>query len=439
MAVTQIWKVDTRLDHVLKYTTNEDKTDGKNYKELHNVLDYATSDYKTEEQLYVSGINCSPETAYEEMIITKKEFHKEDGILAFHAFQSFAENEVDAKTCHEIGIKLAEEMWGDRFEVVVSTHLNTNHLHNHFVINSVSFKDGKRYYDKRSTYAELRNISDNLCKEYGLSVIKEKERKKYKVNYQNYQKKNMEYDNYYSSTKKDIDRAIAMAYSYSDFENLLKAMNYDVKYRYDKLTIRRNPYRKNIRVHNYGEDYTKEKIIERIKIEKAPRIPFLNEYNNNKYYRNYDYRKEKPKGIYALYLHYCYLLNVIPQKKPYKKLPASIREDSRKLDKISDEAKLLVSENLLTDEQFFSFKNNKLIELNDLLEEREKIYYEISASNSKEEYTIKLADIKNKVKEVRRVIKLCEGIEERIPKIERNVEKFIIDERKEMFKDEYIK
>jgi len=123
MAVTEIWKVDNRLDHVLKYTTAEDKTDGSNYKDLHYVLDYIEADYKTEKQLYVTGINCLPETAYKEMLMTKQHYHKTGGILAFHAFQSFAP-EVTPQICHEIGVKLAEEMCGDRFEVVVSTHLN---------------------------------------------------------------------------------------------------------------------------------------------------------------------------------------------------------------------------------------------------------------------------------------------------------------------------
>ena len=439
IAVTEIWKVENRLDHVLKYTTDGEKTDSINYKELHNVIGYTTDDYKTEKQLCVSGINCMPEIAYKEMIITKKQFHKEGGILAFHAFQSFKPGEVTPELCHEIGLKLAEEMWGDRFQVVVSTHMDKHHLHNHFVINSVSFIDGLRYYDKRDTYAELRRLSDNLCREYGLSVIEEKTDKIFKINYSNYQVKNLEKDNYYVTTKKDIDRAIGMAFSYADFENLLKAMNYEVKHRYKVLTIRREPYKKNIRVPNYGDDYTDERIIERIKIEKAPRIPFLNEFSNNKYYRQYDYRKEKPKGIYALYLHYCYLLNVIPKTKPYKKIPAAIREDSRKLDQISDETKLLVSENLVTDEQFFLFKENKITELNDLLEERERIYYESSKPNNKEDFTSRLDEIKIKVKEIRRVIKLCDSIEERIPKIEKNTEDYIKDERKERFKDEYIK
>jgi len=116
-----------------------------------------------------------------------------------------------------------------------------------------------------------------------------------------------------------------MANSYIDFERLLNAMGYEVKYRYNVLTIRRDPYKKSIRVKNYGEDYTTERITERIKVESISRVPFLNEFSNNKYYRDYNYKYEKPKGIYALYLHYCYLLNVFPKKNPYKRLPPSIK------------------------------------------------------------------------------------------------------------------
>ena len=142
MATTGIWKISERLDNVIKYTTDVEKTvngaySNNNYYNLHNVIEYAEADYKTEKQFYVSGLNCSPETALEEMIITKKQFNKTNGILGFHAFQSFKEGEVTPEQAHAIGVKLAEEMWGDRFEVVVSTHLNTNHYHNHFVINSV--------------------------------------------------------------------------------------------------------------------------------------------------------------------------------------------------------------------------------------------------------------------------------------------------------------
>ena len=193
MATTGIWKIDKRLDNVLVYTTNVEKTKNEEYNKefycnLHNVIDYIEDDYKTEKQLYVTGINCEPTTALEEMTITKERFHKTNGILGFHAFQSFKEGEVTPELAHKIGVQLAEEMWGDRFEVVVSTHLNTKHYHNHFVLNSVSFVDGKRYYDKRDTYAELRRISDSLCEEYGLSVIQEKPCRNSKINFANYQK-----------------------------------------------------------------------------------------------------------------------------------------------------------------------------------------------------------------------------------------------------------
>ena len=244
MATTGIWKIEKRLDNVLDYTTNVEKTKhnenyNNNYYDLHNVIEYVESDYKTEEQLLVSGINCSPKTALEEMSITKEQYGKTDGILGFHAFQSFAEGEVTPEQCHAIGVRLAEEMWGDRFEVVVSTHINTNHYHNHFVINSVSFKDGKRYYDKRETYAELRRLSDSLCEEYGLSVIQEKPCRNSKINFANYQKDLNNKVNYYSIAKEDLDRAIGMATSYYDFEDLMKAMDYELIYRANKLSIKR--------------------------------------------------------------------------------------------------------------------------------------------------------------------------------------------------------
>ena len=249
MATTGIWKIEKRLDNVLDYTTNVEKTKhnenyNNNYYDLHNVIEYVESDYKTEEQLLVSGINCSPKTALEEMSITKEQYGKTDGILGFHAFQSFAEGEVTPEQCHAIGVRLAEEMWGDRFEVVVSTHINTNHYHNHFVINSVSFKDGKRYYDKRETYAELRRLSDSLCEEYGLSVIQEKPCRNSKINFANYQKDLNNKVNYYSIAKEDLDRAIGMATSYYDFEDLMKAMDYELIYRANKLSIKRSPYKK---------------------------------------------------------------------------------------------------------------------------------------------------------------------------------------------------
>lgn len=449
MATTGIWKIGKRLDNVIVYTTNVEKTKNseygkESYYDLHNVIDYVEADYKTEKQFYVSGINCNSETALEEMLITKKRFNKTSGILGFHAFQSFKEGEVTPELAHEIGIKLAEEMWGDRFEVVVSTHLNTKHYHNHFVINSVSFVDGKRYYDKRETYAELRKISDSICEEYGLSKLQEKSCKRSKINYANYQKGNYERNNYYTKAKEDLDRAIAQAYDYKDFCNLMKAMDYDVMIRYDKISIRRKGYKKNIRIERYfGEDYSIDRINVRIETTHAIRIPFIEVFGNVKYeVDKKEYTKPKHKGFYGLYLHYCYLLKVFPVKNPRQRLSAEIRADINKMDKISEEARLLVSNDLKTNEQFFSFKEEKEKRLKELLDKRYELWYKHKKVNSEEERQIiskQIDEINKELNPTRKEVVLCDDIITRSKEIEEKLSQEEREQGKEVKKDEHIR
>ena len=140
MAVTKIWQVRGWIGDVLSYVKNPQKTDMA----LQNVLDYAANESKTEQGLFVSGLNCDAETAAMQFPLVKKQFGKTGGIIAYHAYQSFEQGELSAEQAHEIGMEFAKEVWGKRFQVVVATHLNSNCLHNHFVVNSVSFVDGKR-------------------------------------------------------------------------------------------------------------------------------------------------------------------------------------------------------------------------------------------------------------------------------------------------------
>ena len=224
MATTKIWKVVKRLDHVMEYATDEIKTKNIEFRvekgnylvlvnDLKDVLDYATNSDKTEKQYYTTGINCEVNSAYEEMMDTKMYFQNEGGILGFHAYQSFKEN-ISPEEAHQIGIQSAKEMWGDRFQVVVTTHLNTDHIHNHFVIT-----------------ARFRHISDEICKEHGLSVLPEKPCKKSKINFDNYYKKSLHNDNYSKIAKREIDLAIRQAYSYDDFIYLMKKLDYEVMVR----------------------------------------------------------------------------------------------------------------------------------------------------------------------------------------------------------------
>lgn len=197
MATTSIWSVKGWLGKVVIYVENPEKTKNPVYAEqkeiteeesqgLSDVIAYAVKEEKTrlkkrgkeiaEEvivmQQYVSGVNCAPATARGEMMAVKKRYGKDEGIMAFHGYQSFAPGECTPAMAHEIGVKLAEALWGDRFQVLVATHLDKeNHLHNHFVVNSVSFLDGKRYHRTKQDYRRMRRESDRLCKEYALSVI----------------------------------------------------------------------------------------------------------------------------------------------------------------------------------------------------------------------------------------------------------------------------
>ena len=118
------------------------------YPELQDLWDasrYVQRPAATADGHYVTAINCLKETALEQMILTKRQYGKTDGYIAFHGYQSFKPGEVTAQECHDIGVALAKEMWGDRFQILVTTHLDKDHLHNHYLFNSVSFRDGRKY------------------------------------------------------------------------------------------------------------------------------------------------------------------------------------------------------------------------------------------------------------------------------------------------------
>lgn len=450
IATTGIWKIDKRLDHVIDYITDPEKTINEDYirdvyNELHSTDEYLNVDIKNEKKYYVSGINCCEENAYEEMMLTKKSYNKTKGILGFHSFQSFKENEVTPELSHKIGVRLAEEMWGDRFEVVVSTHVNTNHIHNHFVINSVSFKDGNKYYDNRINYARLRRLSDELCEEYGLSILKEKPCKRSKINYANYYLKYTSNDNYYTTAKDDVDRAIGQAYSYKDFENLMKAMDYKIIYRGNNiLSIRRTPYNKNIRLErNFGKDYSINRIKERIEETQHTRIPFMEEYGIKKNNRNLlPKKRNKNHGIYGLYLYYCYLLKVFPKQYPRQRLSANIRADIKKMESISNQTKLLVSNKITTYEQFFSYFKKVDEKLNLLVDKRSKLcikYNKTLNLTEKDELQNEIKSTYEEIKKIRKKVKICEEIDNSLSKIKKNIDDFEKENSKEVQKDELIK
>ncbi len=173
MATTGFWPVRGKLKKVLDYADNPDKTTAKEYldEDLYQALRYTENDNKTDERKYVSGVNCSAAFAYEEMMAVKQKYGERGKVVAYHGYQSFKADELTPEQCHAIGIETAKRMWGKDYQVLVTTHLNTDNLHNHFVVNSISFKDGKKFRNQISQHYDLREISDAICKEHGLSVL----------------------------------------------------------------------------------------------------------------------------------------------------------------------------------------------------------------------------------------------------------------------------
>ena len=456
MAITKIKPIKVRLDHVIDYASNEDKTANKfygtvKYQDLHNVIEYVEADYKTEKKLYVSGINCNAENAYEQMRITKQIYNKEDGILAFHLIQSFDEDEnVTPELAHKIGIELCNELFADRFECIVSTHLNTSHYHNHIIINSVSFRDGKKYYNNNKTYSAIRTTSDNLCKEYKLKVLSKNIGKNGLINYDNYYKQYSSENNYKNITKRDIDFAIGQAFSFEDFKSIMKKLDYEIIFRSGKISVRHKNYKRNIRIERaFGEDYSIKNIKKRIIEEEATRIPFIEAYKlkgTSKSFKGvYKNNKKKSKGFIALYYHYCYLLKVFPNTKNVnKKLPASIRADVKLMEQYSEQAIFLNENKLDTKEDFEKYKEQTTSILNERLSERESLwrYRKLEENSNKQKQICNDISIINlEIKDLRKKIRLIDDIESRIPKMKENIQEMKKEEqdRKEKIKDEYIK
>ena len=169
------------------------------------------------------------------MIAVKKHFGKEGGTTAYHGYQSFAPGEATPEIVHEIAVKLAERLWGEKYQVVVATHLDkANHLHSHFVLNTLSFVDEKKFHRTVQDYRDMQIASDELCREYGLSVLNQSEGKS--KSYTELQAETEGRSTLRGSIRADIDRAIAASTTGRDFLRVMTEMGYEFKTRVNSFS-----------------------------------------------------------------------------------------------------------------------------------------------------------------------------------------------------------
>ena len=334
-------------------------------------MDYATQDYKTERQHYVSGINCAPEIARDEMQMVKQQYGKEGGIIAYHGYQSFAPGDVTPEQAHEIGVELAWRLWGDRFQVVVATHLDREHIHNHFVLNSVSFVDGKKYNDCKATYALMRQTSDQLCREHGLSVIEHPEQGR-TMSWDTWEAEQKGKPTWYSQIRADVDSCITRSFLFEHFIANLKKQGYEVKT--GKYIAVRPPGRERfVRLKTLGDNYTEEAIRQRIWDHERMPLYHRPPPPPRKYYKVRG-KPRKLAGFRALYYHYLYLLGKLrkptapPKKRRYNMAEAI------KLERYVEQAKLLMKYKADTWDQFFTLTGAIQGEIDALADQRKELY-----------------------------------------------------------------
>jgi len=440
MATTSIWSVKGWLGKVVIYVENPDKTENPAYFEkqdmtdketqgLSDVIAYAAKTEKTkaedENQVimrhYISGINCSPDTARDEMMAAKIRYGKDSGVMAYHGYQSFAPGEATPDMAHEIGIQLAKRLWGERFQVIVATHLDKeNHLHNHFVVNSVSFIDGLRYHRTEKDYYDMQVESDKLCREYGLSVIENPKRGKSKQ-YGEWRADKEGKPTYRSLIKTDVDRAIAESMTERQFWDNLRRQGYHIKFGQD-ITLRAEGKDRGLKLfRNFGEDYSIEGIRNRILAQNRPRrriIPLPQPPSKQIRFTGNIKKTKKITGFRALYFYYLYKMGVLPKKR--QQSPEQVyflfREDIRKIRNFEQEIRLLAKHKIDTGEQLAAYKESLTTEMTALSGDRKRLRYQVRSIGDEEKKAVvktEIAVLSGKIGTLRKEVRLCEDIEKR--------------------------
>ncbi len=199
---------------------------------MKNVLAYVTRKEKTqsEDKQYVTALNCSAPTAYEEMLATKNSYHKNSGRMYYHLVQSFPKGDgTPPELAHRIAVELAEKAFG-KHECVVATHIDREHIHSHLVFNSVSFEDGRKYHSNGNTVQELMDLSDEICMKYGVTVLDRQQQKKKDMLSDREYRSAVRGDSWKFQLMNAVTEVMKQAKSKKQFVFMMKQLGYGVRW-----------------------------------------------------------------------------------------------------------------------------------------------------------------------------------------------------------------
>lgn len=433
MATTSLWHINGKLKDLIEYVENPEKTVPKGTEDFFNVFSYVKNPAKTNEGEYVSTVNCLKEVALQQMILTKQQYGKENGYIAWHGYQSFRPDEVTPEECHEIGLQLAREMWSEKYQVIVTTHLDKDHLHNHFCFNSVSFLDGKKYNYSKSEQKRLREVSDRLCREHGLSVIAHPKKAPARPLYLDEKSGKPTRYNVYRA---DIREAILSSNNLRTFETYLSRKGYEVDVSGAHWKLKLPQHEHFTRMDTLDERLTPQGIQAaisrsynrygsvRAKITYPPEMP--------QEYRDWFQPFLRTSHIYRLYLYYCYMLGVLPKETDYTPTSPHLKEDLRKIREISAQVRYMSTESIETLEDLHTDKNKVQSRMNAFVDTRRRLQNKIRRASPAEKEVLRAekAEVTAQITELRKRLKRNNGIEKRSVTIQDTLDRVYANEQK---------
>ena len=438
MAVTSIWAVHRSIKDALDYAANPEKTENPNEEDLRRLMDYAENPDKTEQRYLISGVNCLPELAYERMMETKRRYGKYGGIVAYHGYQSFKPGEVTPEQCHALGVELAKRLWGDKYEVLVASHQDHEHLHNHFILNSVSFKDGEKFHCPPYYHdTVMAPESDKICREHNLSVIQNPQRKR--APYVAYMAEKKGKPSHRTLLKMDIDDAIAdcILPNHLQFALARRGYTYLRGKEYKHPCVIAKGWQRPVRIDNLGERYTPEAIEKRILSRREHRKPYYPSrpplFEIWQRHKNYD-QHNTVELIFMIVLELFGIDTsgkVIQNNNYQEPLSPAMRQEQIYLERYMETVNLINRNDLGTAERVQEFINDKESEMATLLSARNKIDNRRRRAKTdieKEECSRKRKAISAELKAIRHDVNLAKEI---FPMIEILKEKLRIEMEQE--------
>ena len=415
MATTKLWHIKGRLRDLIEYVENPAKTVDPSMQDFFNVFSYAQNPNKTDGGEYVTAINCVKEIALEQMILTKKQFCKDDGYIAWHGYQSFKPGEVTPEECHAIGVQTAREMWGDSFQIIVTTHLDREHLHNHFCFNSVGFRDGRKYNYSKAERRRFMEVSDRICLEHGLSVIRNPKKSPTRPVWLDEKAGKPTRYNIY---REDFISAAEGSRTVEQMARYLTRLGYEVDFSGPKWKMKLPQYKYFTHIETLNPKWTPEFVRERM--GSRTRYGLVRPIVSASPYLPEELRGTLQPGvktthIYRLYIWWQYQLGVLPKGTSYKPTSPFMKEELRKLDQYTREIQYMGTNHIETLDDLHADLAETEAELERLRTIRTKLQNQIRRADPerKEELRQEKAEITAQITELRKRRKMAINIEER--------------------------